>query len=114
MATSQTLKSSAPILPVVHLVFTLLSIATLSYKVFHLESELSLLREELSIRDRNDGSKTNLPLFATSASKFGNRSDRNRRLSDESGRYTIRQKIQEAVCVRKALNDFQVRSMHEV
>ena len=36
------------IVPILPLVFTILSIVVLSYKVYHLDSELSFIRDELS------------------------------------------------------------------
>ena len=88
---------------------TILSIAVLSYKVFRLESELSFIREELSTSDRNGDKKTNLPLFTTARSEIAEtRSDRYRRKISKPEMYGVRQKIENAVCIRKALQDFQV------
>lgn len=102
-------KSSVPVLQIFHLVLTILSIAVLSYKVFRLESELSFIREELSTSDRNGDKKTNLPLFTTARSEIAEtRSDRYRRQISKSEMYGVRQKIENAVCIRKALQDFQV------
>ena len=74
---------SLTIVPILHLVFTILSIAVLSYKVYHLEGELSFIRGELSTHLRSDG-LTMKPPLSTSGSiseHSGNesRSDRNRR-----------------------------------
>lgn len=103
-------KSSAPVFQIFHLVLTILSIAVLSYKVFRLESELSFIREELSTCDRNGDKKTNLPLFTTARSEIAEtRSDRYRRQISKSEMYGVRQKIENAVCIRKALQDFQVK-----
>ena len=102
-------KSSAPVFQIFHLVLTILSIAVLSYKVFRLESELSFIREELSTSDRNGDKKTNLPLFTTARSEIAEtRSDRYRRQISKSEMYGVKQKIENAICIRKALQDFQV------
>ncbi|XP_022781455.1 gliomedin-like [Stylophora pistillata] len=103
------IKSSSPLFQMFHLVFTILSIAALSYKVFRLESELSFIREELSTFDSNGDKKANLPLFTTAKSEIETRSDRNRRRIIKSGMYGVKQKIQDAVCIRKALQNFQVK-----
>lgn len=102
------IKSSSPLFQMFHLVFTILSIAALSYKVFRLESELSFIRAELSTFDSNGDKKANLPLFTTAKSEIETRSDRNRRRIIKSGMYGVKQKIQDAVCIRKALQNFQV------
>ena len=74
---------SLTIVPILHLVFTILSIVVLSYKVYHLESEVSSIREELSTHLRSDGVTMKPPLCTSgpisehSSSEI--RSDRNRR-----------------------------------
>ena len=89
MAAGQTTSKSSIIVPILHLVFTILSIAVLSYKVYHLETELTLIRDELSTHDRRDG-LTKEPSFSTSVpiseySSSDSRSGRNRRRDHRDG-----------------------------
>jgi len=89
MAASQTTSKSSTIVPILHLVFTILAIAVLSYKVYHLETELLLIRDELSTHDRSDG-LTKKPPLSTSApisehSRSDSRSGRNRRRDHRDG-----------------------------
>ena len=79
---ASTTKSLA-IVPILHIVFTILSIVVLSYKVYHLESELSSIRDELSNHLRSDGVTMKPPLCTSAPSSEHSsseiRSDRNRR-----------------------------------
>ena len=74
---------SFTIVPILHLVFTILSIVVLSYKVYHLESELSSIRDELSTHEGRDGLTMKSPLSTSEPisehSRSRSRSDRNRR-----------------------------------
>ena len=89
MAASQATTKSSNIVITLHLVFTILSISVLSYKIYHLESELSLIRDELSTHDGRDG-LTKTPPLSTAApisehSRSESRSDRNRRRDHRDG-----------------------------
>ena len=115
MAAVQANTKTSTIVPILHLVFTIVSIAVLSYKVCHVESELSFIREELSTRDRGNGLyKT--PLHSTAAAISENsadkRSDRNRRLSRKTQETTSTKQKINADCLQKALKDFQVCTSH--
>ena len=129
MAVGQVNTKSSTIVPILHLVFTIVSIAVLSYKVYHIESELSFIRDELSTHDRSDGFIKTLPLSTTAPiteqSRSETRSDRNRRRNnrdhDESAASRPNQKKPEkastkqnvnADCLQKALKDFQVCTSH--
>ena len=79
MAAGQTTTKSSTIVTILHLVFTVVSIAVLSYKVYHVESELSFLRDELSTRDRSDGLTKSTAAPISEHSRSERRSDRNRR-----------------------------------
>ena len=74
---------SFTIVPILHLVFTILSIVVLSYKVYHLESELLSIRDELSTHEGRDGLTMKPPLSTSGPisehSHSEIRSDRNRR-----------------------------------
>ena len=78
-----TTTKSFTIVSILHLVFTILSIVVLSYKVYHLESELSSFRAELSTHLRSDGLTEKPPLSTSGSisehSRSESRSDRNRR-----------------------------------
>ena len=75
---------SLTIVPILHLVFTILSIVVLSYKVYHLESELWSIRDKLSTHEGRDGLTKEPPLstsgpISAAHSRSESRSDRNRR-----------------------------------
>ena len=83
MAADRATTKASTIVPILHLVFTILSIVVLSYKVYHLESELSIIRDELYTRDRSDYLTKKPPLSTSEPiseySRSESRSDRNRR-----------------------------------
>ena len=111
MAAVKTTTKTSTIVPILHLVFTIVSIMVLSYKVYHVESELSFIRDELSTHDRGNGlDKT--PVHSTAAAisetSGDKRSDRNRRLSQERQKTTSAKQTIHADCLQKALKDFQV------
>lgn len=106
---SQASKHSSTVVPhVLHFAFTVLSIAILSYKVYHLESELSLVRDELFTRastSTDNGMTNTLPAPSTAAYsiKHDGGSHRNRRLSPQKASETT------SDCdLQKMLKDFQV------
>ena len=70
MAAGQASTKSFSIVQILHLVFTILSIAVLSYKVYHLESELSFIRDKLSAQDSNSGKTLLLSTAATIDKQF--------------------------------------------
>ena len=90
-----------------HLIFTLVSVAFLSYKVYYLECELSLIRGKESL----SGGRIRVT-EATPLSLIPNgeelRSERNRRADQEKVESSSASKFKK-VCVQKLLNDLQVR-----
>jgi len=116
MAAGQTIPKSSTVVPILHLVFTIVSIAVLSYKVYHVESELSFIREELSTNDRSNGLDKTLThqSTATAISEHSRdkRSDRNRRLSPKTPETTSTKQNIDVDCLQRALNDFQVFTSH--
>ena len=113
MAADKAVTKSSAIVPILHLVFTIVSIAVLSYKVYHVESELLLIRDELSTHDRNnDLTKTYTRSSAISEHSADKRSDRNRRLSPKTQGTTLTKQNINADCLQKALKDLQVRASH--
>ena len=129
MAAGQATTRTSTIVPILHLVFTIVSIAVLSYKVYHVESELSFIRDELSTHDRSDGFTKMLSLSTTAPisehSRSESRSDRNRRRNhrdhEESAASRPNQKKPEttstkknidADCLQRAIKNFQVCTSH--
>ena len=91
----------------VHLIFTLASVVFLTYKVYYLECELSLIRGKESL----SGGRTRVT-EATPPSLVPNgeelRSERNRRADQERVISSSAGKLKEP-CVQKLLDDLQVR-----
>ena len=115
MAADQATTKTPTIVPILHLVFTIVSIVVLSYKVYHVESELSFIRDELSTHDRGNGLDKTLArstAVAISENSRDKRSDRNRRLSQKTKETTSTKQNINADCLQKALKDFQVRVSH--
>ena len=115
MAVSQASAKSSSIVQILHLVFTILSLAVLSYKVYHVESQLSFVRDKLSAQHLhiNYGMTKQLPL--STAATFDKhsrdrRSDGNGRLNQKTSKTAAtKQNVNtDWDCLQKALNDFQV------
>ena len=115
MAAVQATTKTSTVFPILHLAFTIVSIAVLSYKVCHVESELSFIRDELATRDRANGLHKTLARSTTAAiseDSRDKRSDRNRRLSQKRKETTSTKQKINADCLQKALKDFQVCTNH--
>ena len=113
MAAVQAATKTSTIVPILHLVFTIVSIVVLSYKVYYVESELSFIRNELFTHDRNNGlTKTHTSSPAISEHSADKRSDRNRRFSPKTQETTSAKQNINAHCLQKALKDFQVCTSH--
>ena len=115
MAADQATTKTSTLVLILHLVFTIVSIAVLSYKVYHVESELSFIRDELSTHDRVNGLDKTLvrsTAAAISENYRDKRSNRNRRLSPKTQETTSTKQNINADCLQKALKDFQVRVSH--
>ena len=115
MAAGQATTKSFTIVPFLHLVFTIVSIAVLSFKVYHVESELSFIRDKLFTHDSSYGLAKTLTLStaaAISEHSSDKRSDRNRRLSQKTPETTSTKQNMNADCLQKALKDFQVCTSH--
>ncbi|KAL9980581.1 hypothetical protein ACROYT_G009187 [Oculina patagonica] len=111
MTASKASTKSPSVVQILHLVFTILSIAVLSYKVYFLESELSFIRHELSTRDSNNVMTEKIPSStAATVDKHSRdrRSDGNGRLSQKTSKTTATKQNINADCLQKALNYFQV------
>ena len=110
MAAGQATTKSSTIVPILHLVFTIVSIVVLSYKVYHVESELSFIRNAYT-HDKNNGlakTLTHSTAAAISEHSRDKRSDRNRRLNQRTPETTSTKQNINADCIQKLLTDFQV------
>ena len=90
-----------------HLIFTLVSVAFLSYKVYYLECELSLIRGKESVSDGRIRVTEATPLSLIPNGEEL-RSERNRRADQERVISSSAGKLKEE-CVQKLLDDLQVR-----
>ena len=104
MASSRPSPSLSAVVSGLHLIFTLASVAFLSYKVYYLECELSLIRGKESL---SDGATEATPPSLIPNGKE-HRSERNRRADQEKMGSSSASKFKK-VCVQKLLNDLQVR-----
>lgn len=90
-----------------HLIFTFASVAFLSYKVYYLECELSLILGKESLSDgRIRMTEASPPSLIPNGEEL--RSERNRRTDQEKVESSSASKLKEA-CVQKLLDDLQVR-----
>ena len=91
-----------------HLIFTLTSVAFLSYKVYYLENELSLIRGVIHSQEPSDVGITasQVTPLSTVPTKEQIISERNRRAQSSSA-----DKLK-AKCARNFLNDLQVCLIH--
>ena len=113
MAASQASAKSFSVVQILHLVFTILSLAVLSYKVYHVESELLFVRDKLSAQylHFNYGMTKKLPpSTAATIDKHSRdrRSGGNGRLNQKTPKTTTTKGNENMDCLQKALNDFQV------
>ena len=99
-----------------HLIFTLTSVAFLSYKVFYLENELSLIRREVPTQVAREPSNAGIDVNTTPIAKVQGiedqeqRSERNRRAGKSKSESSGADKLK-AVCVQNLLSNLQVCSV---
>ena len=99
-----------------NLIFTLTSVAFLSYKVFNLENELSLIRREVPTQAARESSDAGTDVNATPLTRVQDikdqeqRSERNRRAGKRKSESLAADKLK-AVCVQKLLSKLQVCSV---
>ena len=99
-----------------HLIFTLTSVAFLSYKVFYLENELSLIRREVPTQAARESRDAGTDVNATPLTRVQDikdqeqRSERNRRAGKRKSESSAADKLK-AVCVQKLLSKLQVCSV---
>ena len=117
MAASPVHSSHLTLVVVLHLVFSIVAIAFLSYKVyfpdnelstkvFHLEKELFSIREEISLAGTSYGVAT-VPSPTSTAAKFY-RNERYRRTVRKDPKSGSKDEIRRAECVKNLLNNLQV------
>ena len=107
MGTSRVSSNVPTFVVVFHLIFSIVAIAFLSYKVYYLESELSLVRGKISTMgaSKTIGSvQTPTPLTAAPSSK---RSGRNRRAKKKESESSTADQLQ-VKCVQSLLKHMQV------
>ena len=107
MASTRPSPNLSTVVSGLHLIFTLASVAFLSYKVYYLECELSLIRGKESLSDgRIHATEATPPSLIPNGKEH--RSERNRRADQEKAESSSASKFKK-VCVQKLLNDLQVR-----
>ena len=110
MASSRVSPNLSTVVSSLHLIFTILSVAFLSYKVYYLESELSLIRGEISTGGPSNAgikSVTQATPLSTVPTSEQFRSGRNRRAGQKKSESSSTDKLKE-VCVQKLLNNLRV------
>ena len=108
MAASRISINFSTAMSVFNLIFTILALAMLSYKVYYLEEEMSFLRKEISIgKPSNDPSMIQTTPLSTAANSEQHIIERNRRLSQKTSDATSTRKLQEK-CLQKILSNIQV------
>ena len=110
MASSRAPPTPATFVSGLHLIFTLTSVAFLSYKVYYLENELSLIRGVISSEEPSDVGITasQVTPLSTVPTKEQLISERNRRAQSSSA-----DKLK-AKCAQNLLKDLQVFLIHFV
>lgn len=108
MAASRDSPALLNVVSCIHLIFTITSVAFLSYKVYFLESELSLIQGKISIQEHSDignsvSQATPLALTAPATEQI-QRKRRNLQAQPSSADQL------DAICAQKVLNDLQVLS----
>ena len=106
MASTRPSPNLSTVVSGLHLIFTLASVAFLSYKVYYLECELSLIRGKESLSDGRIVTEATPPSLILNGKEH--RSERNRRADQEKVKSSSASKFKE-MCVQKLLNDLQVR-----
>ena len=104
MATSRVSTNLSTVLSILHLIFTILAIAILSYKVYYLESEIYFIRKEVSSGELSAIQTTPLSTAPTSEE---HRSGRNRRVNQKKSESSSTDQLQ-AQCMQKILKNMRV------
>ena len=114
MASGRDSTNLSTVISGLHLIFTLTSVTFLSYKVFYLENELSLIRREVpSTQAVRESSNAGIDVNTTPTTRVQGiedqeqRSERNRRAGKRKSESSTSDKLKTA-CVQKLLNNLQV------
>ena len=106
MASTRSSSNLHTVVSGLHLIFTIASAAFLSFKVYHLECELSLIRGKVLLSEGDIKVTEATPLSADSNNEEL-RSERNRR-DDQQKLKSYTGDSLKAACVQKLLGDLQV------
>ena len=106
MASTRSSSNLHTVVSGLHLIFTIASVAFLSFKVYHLECELSLIRGQIPLSEGDIKVTEATPLSADSNNEEL-RSERNRR-DDQQKLKSYTGDSLKAACVQKLLGDLQV------
>ena len=115
MASGRSSPNLSTVISGLHLIFTLTSVAFLSYKVFYLENELSLIRREVPTQAVREPSNAGIDVNTTPITRVQGiedqeqRSERNRRAGKRKSESSAAHKLK-AVCVQKLLSNLEVCS----
>lgn len=116
MASSRDSPNLSTVISGLHLIFTLTSVAFLSYKVFDLENELLLIQRKEPMQAARESSNAGIDVNATPLTRAQGikdqeqRSERNRRAGRRKSESSAADKLK-AVCVQKLLSNLQVCSV---
>ena len=116
MASGRDSPNLSTVISGLHLIFTLTSVAFLSYKVFNLENELSLIRREVPTQADRESSNAGIDVNATPLTRVQGikdqeqRSERDRRAGKRKSESSAADKLK-VVCVQKLLSNLQVCSV---
>ena len=106
MASTRSSSNLHTVVSGLHLIFTIASVAFLSFKVYHLECELSLIRGKVPLSE-GDIKVTEVTPLSADSNNEELRSERNRR-DDQQKLKSYTGDSLKAACVQKLLGDLQV------
>ena len=107
MAANRVSTNLSSVLSVCHLVFTILALAILSYKVYYLEKEMSFIRKEISsVPPRDDPSTMQATPLSTAPNSEQHIIERNRR-SQKKSEASSEDKLREK-CLQTLFSNIQV------
>ena len=106
MASTRSSSNLHTVVSGLHLIFTIASVAFLSFKVYHLDCELSLIRGKVPLSE-GDIKVTEATPLSVDSNNEELRSERNRR-DDQQKLKSYTGDNLKAACVQKLLGDLQV------
>ena len=87
MASTRSSSNLHTVVSGLHLIFTIASVAFLSFKVYHLECELSLIRGKVSLSAERDVKVTEVTPLSADSNNEELRSERNREMINRSSNH---------------------------